>query len=140
MVNLGKIAKQIIIGGVVLMGLVACGSKKVNNAEMLTKIAKKEFVLNNKFQEAEITLAFDSERYYGNAGVNNYTGLYNIDANGIIHLSDAACTKMMGPPEIMPMEDEYLKNISSVKSITIEENLITIITTNNKELKFIPIK
>lgn len=99
---------------------------------------------------ASITLKPAGGKKYsfsGNAGVNNYSGTFEIDGNRntIKALKDIAATKMMGHPVVQEFEDGYISVLGSADAIQIldaDRNPQMVISSSslNSHLVFIPYK
>ncbi len=95
-----------------------------------------EYVLSPTADNMAITLAFSEKdnRFYGKA-VNNYFGTYEATGNQI-KLNQVGATMMMGAPEEMAAERNYLTQLSEVRTYRIADNYLTLILENGKELLF----
>ena len=90
-----------------------------------------EYTLEN----SDITITFDTNKVYGFSGVNRYFGGVEIQGDTIT-IGNLASTMMAGPKEKMEEESNYLKTLSSVNKMAIENNQI-ILSGTEKTLKFI---
>ena len=110
---------------------VATVSKSAQTMLDLNSIKELEYTLEG----SDITIVFANNKVYGFSGVNRYFGAVKVDGNNIM-ITDVASTMMAGPKDKMDEEMEYLKGLSEVNGLTIEENSI-VLTGNNKNFKFI---
>jgi heat shock protein HslJ len=68
--------------------------------------------------EPELTLLASDGRVSGKSGVNSYTGSYKLLSDDGIEFPRAfATTRMAGPPELMDLENSFLKALSAVERI-----------------------
>ena len=72
--------------------------------------------------------------YYGQV-VNNYFGSYKI-FNDKITFSAGGTTMMMGPREEMEAEGRYFADLDKVKSFTLQNDVLTLTTSDGKVLEF----
>lgn len=81
--------------------------------------------------------------FAGNSGVNQYSGNVTIDKFGnLVAPNSYASTKMMGEPEKMEFEDEFLRVLSFVGKINVEklsENCVELLDVQS-ESKMIFVK
>lgn len=121
----------LIAAGTLLVGCSSVEEKKVAVAEK----EPQEYHLTNKYQNADITIAFDDGKVFGFSGVNRYFGGVSIDGENI-NIGNVASTMMAGPQDKMDAEMNYLQLLSDAKKIKMEDNKIIIITKDNEELIF----
>lgn len=121
----------LIAAGTLLVGCSSVEEKKVAVAEK----EPQEYHLTNKYQNADITIAFDDGKVFGFSGVNRYFGGASIDGENI-NIGNVASTMMAGPQDKMDAEMNYLQLLSDAKKIKMEDNKIIIITKDNEELIF----
>ena len=98
-----KIATFLAVG-TLLVGCSSIGSGKNN----IKNIEKQEFLLTNKYKDANITIAFEGDKVYGFSGVNRYFGGAKIDGDNI-EVLNVASTMMAGPEDRMQAESGYIK-------------------------------
>ncbi len=73
-------------------------------------------------QESLITLQLaPDDKVAGSAGVNRYTGSYDLDAPDQLSFSDVVTTKMAGPPEAMAREQTFLNLLDRVRSFRLRD-------------------
>lgn len=123
-----------IAAGALLAGCSSVEEKKVDVVEN-KEPQKQEYQLTNKYQDAEITIAFEDGKVYGFSGVNRYFGGAKIEGDNI-NIDGVASTMMAGPQDKMSAETEYLQLLSEAQKIQMDENKIIITTKNNEELIF----
>lgn len=121
----------LIAAGTLLVGCSSVEEKKVAVAEK----EPQEYHLTNKYQNADITIAFDDGKVFGFSGVNRYFGGASIDGENI-NIGNVASTMMAGPQDKMDAEMNYLQLLSDAKKIKMEDNKIIITTKDNEELIF----
>ena len=96
----------------------------------------KNYKLVDADSKVEITLGFakDENRYYGKA-VNNYFGTYTVEGNNI-SFGPAGATMMMGPRPQMEAESNYLRQLPTVKTFSLDGKKLVLKTADGKELVF----
>ncbi len=94
----------------------------INSNKVNKLINNKEFYLESN---SKITIGFDNGSVYGSGGVNRYVGGYTIKKNKI-SFTQLGTTMMMGLPEDMDNESQYLKSLKDNMTITYEDNILTI--------------
>lgn len=122
--------------------LVSCASSR--NAKVVTSsiLSGKSFTLINlsgdlDLKNVKIIIAFDmNSRFNGFAGVNNYFGNYEVRRGNVIVLSSIGITQMAGVPDIMSIEDEYIKLLNESSYVKYDKKILTISTVENKKLIF----
>ena len=99
-------------------------------------LAGKKFVLQNSEADTTVTLEFadSGNDYYGQV-VNNYFGSYKI-FNDKITFSAGGTTMMMGPREEMEAEGRYFADLDKVRNFTLQNDILTLITSDCKALTF----
>ncbi|WPC24314.1 META domain-containing protein [Brachyspira hyodysenteriae] len=96
----------------------------------------REFILENKYPEIGITIAFDTNKIYGFSGVNRYFGGYTLTNDNIITIGALGSTMMAGPEENMKAEQEFSKLISEASNITLSITNLEITTKSGEKLIF----
>lgn len=85
------------------------------------------------------TLAFDvdSGQAAGFAGVNRFSGTYDLGAD---HLSFGAlaATRMAGPPELMTLEQAYLEALSRVDGWRMRDGRLQLLAGDTVLMGFVP--
>lgn len=121
---------KMIAAGICALTLAACGDN-AQNPEML-KGAK--FV--SAQPGVDITLAFDPvEMRVNGKVVNLYNGPYMADGDKI-NFGEIVTTMMMGEPEAMETEQEYMQFIPTVEKYELSDGKLTLIATDGKEIIF----
>lgn len=107
-----------------------------SNAGEQISLAGKKFVMQNSEAGTTITLEFadSGNDYYGQV-VNNYFGSYKI-FNDRITFSAGGTTMMMGPREEMEAEGRYFADLDKVRNFTLQNDILTLITSDGKALEF----
>lgn len=107
-----------------------------SNAGEQISLAGKKFVMQNSEAGTTITLEFadSGNDYYGQV-VNNYFGSYKI-FNDRITFSAGGTTMMMGPREEMEAEGRYFADLTKVKTYTLQNDVLTLTTSDGKVLEF----
>ena len=77
----------------------------------VTNISGKRVNLKGK----GITVNFDAGRISGNSGVNSYSGNYEIKNNNIRIVSELMLTAMLGPNDVMEIEEKFINILKDVK-------------------------
>ncbi|MDO4184824.1 MAG: META domain-containing protein, partial [Rhodospirillales bacterium] len=83
---------------------------------------------------AEITIGFEKNSFYGVSAVNRYMGTYEIKGNNIT-FNMGGSTMMMGPLNLMDVESDYLKFLSHVKNYDLENDHL-MLSDGNKTIKY----
>ena len=106
-----------------------------NSVEQIS-LSGKKFVMQNSEAGTTVTLEFsdNGNDYYGQV-VNNYFGSYKI-FNDKITFSAGGTTMMMGPREEMEAEGRYFTDLDKVKSFTLQNDVLTLTTSDGKVLEF----
>lgn len=106
-----------------------------NSVEQIS-LSGKKFVMQNSEAGTTVTLEFsdNGNDYYGQV-VNNYFGSYKI-FNDKITFSAGGTTMMMGPREEMEAEGRYFADLDKVKSFTLQNDVLTLTTSDGKILEF----
>lgn len=106
-----------------------------NSVEQIS-LSGKKFVMQNSEAGTTVTLEFSDNcnDYYGQV-VNNYFGSYKI-FNDKITFSAGGTTMMMGPREEMEAEGRYFADLDKVKSFTLQNDVLTLTTSDGKVLEF----
>lgn len=83
------------------------------------------------------TLRLDAEtaQASGFAGVNRFTGSYELDAEGL-SFGPLASTRMAGPPEAMALEQVYLEALSRVDSWRMRDERLELLAEGQRVLTF----
>ena len=110
-----------------VLGLFACAGKQVS--------LDGEYVMLNAPEDAEITIGFEGERFFGKAAVNNYFGSFT-KTDKTIKFGPAGSTMMMGPQEQMEAEQKYLAQLPKVKSFKLDGKKLTLYTSDDQELVY----
>lgn len=107
-----------------------------SNAGEQISLAGKKFVLQNAEGGATVTLEFSDSGndYYGQV-VNNYFGSYKISENRIT-FNAGGTTMMMGPRSEMEAERRYFADLDKVRNFTLQNDILTLITSDGKALTF----
>lgn len=108
----------------------ACGAKKET-------FENKEYKMTEAPANAEVTIAFDAKdkRFSGKSAVNRYFGTYTVEGETLT-FGPAGATMMMGPQELMSVEQDYLKSLGEIKSFTLEGTKLTLHTQDNGDIVF----
>ena len=106
-----------------------------NSVEQIS-LSGKKFVMQNSEAGTTVTLEFsdNGNDYYGQV-VNNYFGSYKI-FNDKITFSAGGTTMMMGPREEMEAEGRYFADLDKVKSFTLQNDVLTLTTSDGQVLEF----
>ena len=117
-----------------LLGI--CFLAGCSNAGEQISLSGKKFVMQNSEAGTTVTLEFsdNGNDYYGQV-VNNYFGSYKI-FNDKITFSAGGTTMMMGPREEMEAEGRYFDDLDKVKSFTLQNDVLTLTTSDGKVLEF----
>ena len=110
-----------------VLGLFACSEKPVS--------LDGEYVMSNAPENAEITIGFEGERFFGKAAVNNYFGSFTKTDN-TIKFGPAGSTMMAGPEPLMKVESTYLQDLSKVNGYSLQGKTLTLTGPDNLSLKF----
>ncbi len=122
--------------------VIAVNLKSLKNTSwQLADISEKKIItknINGK-ETGIITLDISDDRISGSGGVNRYFGSYTVD-DGIIEMSDIGSTKMMGPEDLMKVEEEYFSILQDVTSFEIPDRGTLILNSDAGSLTFKKIK
>ncbi|WNJ19525.1 META domain-containing protein [Pontibacter sp. G13] len=77
--------------------------------------------------DVEVTMEFEEERVAGSAGCNRYFSSYTA-SGGTLSLGPAGATRKMCPPEIMEVEDKFLKDLESLTGYELEQGQLILTT------------
>jgi len=93
--------------------------------------------LKSVLKDSEVTALFDGAKgqVAGSAGVNRYSGGYELKDNKLSIPGPLAATAMAGPQPLMDQEKEYLTALQAAESYKIEGDKLTI-TCGGKALIF----
>ena len=100
-----------------VLALFACAGK--------TTSLDGEYKMTNAPENAEITIGFEGDRYFGQSAVNRYFGSFEKEGDKI-KFGPAGATMMAGPENLMKAEHQYLQDLAKVKTYTIEGNTLTL--------------
>lgn len=69
----------------------------------------------------------------GTAGVNRYSSKVDLDElkSGVFDMPNAAMTKMAGPPELMKIEDEFVKVLTGKPTISLDADRLTLLSSGD---------
>ena len=97
----------------------------------------REFVWTGAPEGVVVNLGFGGQenRFFGKAPVNRYFGFYDVTQNNLT-LTDMGTTMMMGPEGLMELEQQYLKDLTSVKTFEFKDKQLYLILSNGKKLIF----
>ena len=125
----GKTMKKLLNLFCAVVMLAACSSQDAS-------FKGKEYKLTNAPENAEITLGFDKteNRFFGHV-VNNYFGTYEVKGTAL-KFGPAGVTMMAGPENLMKAESQYLMMLPKVNAFVLEENKLTLKTTDGQELVY----
>lgn len=101
-----------------------------------TSFKGKEYQMINAQNNAEIKLGFDTkeDRYFGKI-VNNFFGGYELKGDKI-SFGPAGATMMMGPPDMMEVEMNFLQIMPKIVSYHFVDKTLVFVTDNGQELAF----
>lgn len=98
-----------------------------------------EYRLQNAPENAEITLTFTENEFAGLSAVNRYFGTFERDHNKI-KFNVAGTTMMMGPQNLMTVEQEYIKALADINVLIQKKDMLILQTDNQDKLIFIKTK
>ncbi|OEJ13781.1 META domain-containing protein [Brachyspira hampsonii] len=114
--------------------LLSCSQKKNQNINIFEALNGSEFYLTSN---PKITIGFENSNVYGNTGINIYFTSFSVSSNQIILSTNIGATLMAGNEEDMKAEQEFLTDLSKANSVSLDNDRLTIKTSENKELSFI---
>lgn len=128
--------KKILIFIVMASIFMGCRSALDPKMDVIGKayILEEKIMLGEEDHEVIVTLNFEQDRLNGRF-LNNYNSSYKIEGD-IITISPMATTLMAGPEELMKKETQYFTDLTSANKISIDGDILTITTTQGKELIF----
>ncbi len=96
----------------------------------------KNYQLLQPQNDVNVTLGFDKEqsKFYGKI-VNNFFGSYKLDGQKI-NFGPVGSTMMMGAPEEMEAETNFLQILPKIESYSFNGNNLILKTNNGQELGF----
>ncbi len=94
------------------------------------------FNLTNMFEGSEITIVFSEGKISGKSAVNNYMASYTIEGDKLTINSAVGATRMAGEPKQMEVETAYLAMLPLVVSVSLNEGMLTLKTSDEKELVY----
>ena len=112
-----------------------------NTSWKLTDISGEKIItknINGK-ETGIITLDIADDRISGSGGVNKYFGSYTVD-DGIIKMSNVGSTKMMGPEDLMKVEEKYFSILQDITNVELKDENTLILKTNSDTLIFTKMK
>ena len=122
--------------------IMAANFKSLENTSwQLTDISGEKIItknINGK-ETGIITLDIADDRISGSGGVNKYFGSYTVD-DGIIKMSNVGSTKMMGPEDLMKVEEKYFSILQNVTSFEIWDSGILVLNSDTGSLTFKRVK
>ncbi|MES2579926.1 MAG: META domain-containing protein [Pseudomonadota bacterium] len=81
---------------------------------------------------AHVTLMFgDDNRISGKSGCNNYSGSYTLTGNKLAVIPPMISTRMMCPPALMQLENEYIAILSTAEKVELSAMGALIMTSQN---------
>jgi len=134
--------KECIVLLMVCFVLVSCASSKRSKVVTDSILSGKSFTLISvstglELNDIKITISFDDEnRFSGFSGINRYFGNYGLRRGNIIVLSNMGMTKMTGPPNVMSIENVYIKLLNESSYVVYDKRVLTISTIEDKKLVF----
>ena len=122
--------------------IMAANFKSLENTSwQLTDISGEKIItknINGK-ETGIITLDISDDRISGSGGVNRYFGSFTVN-DGIIKMSDIGSTKMMGPEDLMKVEEKYFSILQNVTSFEIQGSNTLILNSDAGSLTFKRVK
>ena len=94
-----------------------------------------EYKMSGLDDDAEVTIVFKGTEFSGSSGVNRYFGSFE-QADRKIKFNLAGSTMMMGPENLMQIEQEYLKNLQEVEECYTTKDALVLKNSKGLELKF----
>ena len=84
--------------------------------------------LKSVLKDSEVTALFDGAKgqVAGSAGVNRYSGSYELKGNRLFITGPLASTRMAGPQPLMDQETEFLKLLQAAESCQIDDSRLQI--------------
>ncbi len=83
------------------------------------------------------TLKFEGGRLSIFGGVNRLSGSYALIDNGSVTLGDLVSTRRAGPPELMKLESDFSKTMTSVNAFHVNQNNLQLLDGTNVVAEFI---
>lgn len=110
-----------------VLGLFACAEKPIS--------LDGEYVMLNAPEDAEITIGFEGERFFGKAAVNNYFGSFT-KTDKTIKFGPAGSTMMAGPEPLMKVESTYLQDLAKIDGYKLQGKTLILSGPDNLSLTF----
>ncbi len=83
------------------------------------------------------TLKFEGGRLSIFGGVNRLSGSYALIDNGSVTLGELVSTRRAGPPELMKLESDFSKTMTSVNAFHVNQNNLQLLDGTNVVAEFI---
>lgn len=122
--------KKIVLG--IFMFLAACSS------EQTATFKAGSYKLVDSLNNIPTIITFSEDGKVNGKIVNYLMGSYTLGKNNGIAFGEMATTMMMGAPEEMEAEQNFLQIVPKVKSYKMQGNYLVLITDNGGELLFEP--
>lgn len=107
-----------------------------SSAITVDDLVGKEFAITNMYEGKEVTIAFPATNMIGGkSAVNNYFTEFTLNGDKI-SFKALGSTKMAGPEEDMAVENEYLQLLGAADTISLNGDVLTIITTTGTNLVY----
>ena len=113
--------------------LLSCSQKNNENTNIFEALNGNEYYLTSN---PKITIGFENSNVYGSAGINRYFTSFSISNNQIILSTNIGATLMAGNEEDMKNEQEFLNDLGKANSVSLNNDELTIRTSDDKELSF----
>ena len=94
-----------------------------------------EYKMSGLDEDTEVTIVFNGTEFAGSSGVNRYFGSFEQSDNKI-KFNVAGSTMMMGPENLMQIEQDYLKNLQEVEECYTTDDTLVLKNSKGLELKF----
>uniref|UniRef100_UPI003F4B11C2 META domain-containing protein n=1 Tax=Brachyspira catarrhinii TaxID=2528966 RepID=UPI003F4B11C2 len=125
--------KTLLLLSSLILLLSSCSQKNNENTNIFEALNGSEFYLTSN---PKITIGFENSNVYGNASINRYFTSFSISNDQIILGTNIGATLMAGNEEDMKAEQEFLTDLGKANSVSLENDKLTIKTSENKELSF----
>ncbi len=106
----------------------SCASNKTENLEgnwIVQSLKSENQEINVVPANLELRKNGNNYSYSGNAGVNQFFGNVKIK-NGKFSMKNGGMTKMMGAPEEVNFEDNFINCLNSAKTYSLDGDILTI--------------
>lgn len=93
------------------------------------------YAMTNAPENAEITIAFEGNRFSGQSAINRYFGTFETEGT-TIKFAPAGMTMMAGPENLMKVEQQYMQDLNKINAYQLNGKTLTLTGPDNLTLTF----